>query len=153
MISDSNLDNFFSDYLVVNSNPYELISVDTFKENGLIKTKQIKQTIDLVEVSSPIQLILNNQNFEYINYYPKSILKKLFNIKNDKQMIFTGSENNFVLMSKKTSEIFKTNCKTHLIDEDDKVIIGNRCLLATYQSGEKEYAWCDTDNFKTILIR
>jgi hypothetical protein len=148
-----NLDNFFSDFLVVHSNPYELISFETLKENGTIKTKQHKQTIELIEVSSPIELILNNGNFQYIDYYPNSFLKKIFNIKNDKEMNFTGNENNFVLMSKKTAEIFKTNCKVHLIEEDDKVIIGNRSLLITYQSGEKSYAWCDVNNFKTIIIR
>mgnify|MGYP003342607466 CR=1 FL=1 len=147
------LNNFFSDEISVDTNTYELVTTEKYKEAGQLKTKTDKKTLHLVEVQNPVELITSNGNFEYIDYYPKSFFKKIFNIRNTKNMSFEGDENNFVLMSEKTSKIFKTNCKVYPLNEDDKVIIGQRSLLITNQSGEKLFAWCDKSNFKTLLIR
>ena len=141
---------FFDDFVFADSNPFNLSYIETFKESEKIISKEIKKTIDLTEIESPIDLILNNNNFEIVDYYPKSILKRIF--KKNKQLGFEGDENNFVFMSEKTSKIFKTNCKIYPLSEDDKVVIGKRSQLIIYQKENKLFGHVNQENIKTILI-
>lgn len=148
-----NSSHLFSDFITVDKNPYDLELFETFKENGEIKSKTNKIKIDLQKVNSPVDLILNNCNFEIVDYYPKTLFKKIFNIKKSDKLQFIGDENNFVFMSEKTSKIFKTNCKVYSLEEDDKVIIGTRTLLVIFKDKDTNYMWVDQSNYKTILIR
>lgn len=154
MIDTQDLTHLFSDFIIADSNPFNLTLTETFKEGGEVKSKEIKHRIDLIEVSSPTEVIFKNSNTEIIDYYPKTWFKKIFNIKNLKELPnISLDENSFVFMSEKTSKIFKTESKVYNLEEDDKIIIGKRSLLIIFNKEGKTYAWSDPSNYKTILIR
>ena len=82
MINTEDFSDFFDNFIIADSNPFNINYTETYKENGKVVSKDVKQTIELVEVSSPVDLIINNSNIETVDYYPKTFLKKLFKIKN-----------------------------------------------------------------------
>jgi hypothetical protein len=153
MINEKNFSHLFSDFVIADSNPFKLSTQETYKEGGELKSKTNDINIDLAEVNSPIDLILTNNNFEIVEYYPNTFLKKLFRLKNSDGLKFDGTDNHFVFMSEKTSKIFKTNCKVYPLQEDNKVIIGRRSMIIIHQKDEKYFMWSDPSNYKTILIR
>lgn len=152
MIDIENYSDFFDDYLTADSKSFSIINIEKYKEGGQIKSKETSQKVELVEVNSPIDLILNNQNFEVIDYYPKTIFKKLFG-KKTKLEFDQIDRNSFIFASEKTSKLFSLNATTHILQEDDKIIIGKRTMLVTYQDGDKLYAWSEPSSYKTILLR
>lgn len=153
MINTEDFSDFFDNFIIADSNPFNLNYTETYKENGKIVSKDVKQTIELTEVSSPIDLIINNSNIETVDYYPKTFLKKLFKIKNKVNLSFESDDNYFVFLSDKTSQIFKTDCKRYNLEEDDKVIIVKKSSIIIYEENNKLFACSDPSNFRTILIR
>lgn len=153
MINTEDFLKFFDNFIIADSNPFNLNYTETYKEGGEVKSKDIKETIQLTEVNSPIDLIINNSNKETLDYYPKSFFKKLFNIKSKTTLGFEGGDEYFIFMSEKTSQIFKTNCKIYNLEEDDKVVIAKKSSIIIYQKKDKLFAYSDPLNYKTLLIR
>jgi hypothetical protein len=153
MINTEDFSDFFDNFIIADSNPFNLNYTETYKENGKVVSKDVKQTIELVEVSSPVDLIINNSNIETVDYYPKTFLKKLFKIKNKVNLSFESDDSYFVFLSDKTSQIFKTDCKRYNLEEDDKVIIVKKSSIIIYEENNKLFAYSDPSNFRTILIR
>lgn len=141
---------FFDDIIISNEKTFCLNYKETFKEGDVIKFKEINETLELIEVKSPLDLIIDNPNIESVDWYPKNIFSKLF--KKREKIKFEGDENHFVMISEKTKSIFNTNCKTFEIKEDNKVIIGKRGRLIISKSEGKLFANIDFKNYKTILI-
>jgi len=152
MINFEELTTFFNDFIKADSNPYIVISKKVYKENGEVKTDYKKEEIILQEVKTPLDILLNNQNIEYIDYYPKTFFKKLFNIKGKNNLHFEGDDSNFILMSENTQKIFKTNCNIHTIEKDDVIIIGKRDRLIYLQIDNKLFVNLK-DNIKTLILR
>jgi hypothetical protein len=152
MIDYSELSKYFDDIIEANSNPFFISWSETYKEGGELKTKYHKEEIRLEKVDSFIELIINNNNIEEIDYYPKTFFKKLFNIK-DKHPQFDGDDSNFVLMSEKTQKEFKTNCVVYPLDEDNKVIVGKRTRLIYQIKDNDIYVNIDKSKFNTKILK
>jgi len=148
----NNLD-YFDFVIKADSNPFKIYSEEKYKVEGEIKTKQTVETINLQKENSIIDAIINNKNIEEVDYYPKTFWKKLFGIKSKSNLSFTGDENHFVFMSKKTQKIFKTNCTVYEIDKDDKVVICKRDRLVYYIESDQLYVNINQDNYKTIILK
>lgn len=144
---------YFNDIIKADSNPFLLSSSQVFKQNGEVKTKFIREKIELTETKSIIDLIHNNKNIEEIDYYPKTFFKKIFNIKSKVDLGFESDDDYFVLMSKKTQKIFPTNCPVYHINVDDKIIIGKRSRLVYQISEDKLFINIDENNYKTIILK
>lgn len=152
MINTDELHNFFDEIIIADSNPFTISYVETYKESGEIKTKKKNELLELKEIDSILDLI-ENDNIKVLDYYPKTFFKKIFNIRGKCELKFDGDENNFVFMSEKTSKLFKTNCKTYNLNEDNKIIIGKRSRLIIYQKEGKTFTHLDKENFRTIIIK
>lgn len=151
MINFEELSLFFSDIIKADSNPYFITSKEVLKENGEIKTKYLKEEISLEEVSSVIDLIINNESVEYIDYYPKTFIKKIFNIKNEIDLsLFDKS--NFILISDKTKKMLNIKSDTYKIESDDKIIFGERGRLIYYEDDGKLFVNIKS-KLKTIILR
>lgn len=152
MIDIENYSDFFDDYLTADNKSFTIVNTEKYKESGELKSKETSQRVELIEVNSPIDLILDNQNFEVIDYYPKTIFKKLFG-KKPKLELEQVDNNSFIFASETTSKLLSSNVKTHKLNEDNKIIIGKRTMLVTYQDGGKLYAWSEPSSYRTILLR
>jgi predicted RND superfamily exporter protein len=151
MINFEELSLFFSDIIKADSNPYFITSKEVLKENGEIKTKYLKEEISLEEVSSVIDLIINNESVEYIDYYPKTFIKKIFNIKNEIDLsLFDKS--NFILISDKTKKMLNIKSDTYKIESDDKIIFGERGRLIYYEDDGKLFININKSKLKTIIL-
>lgn len=144
-------ENFFDEILLVDSKSCNLTQRETYKEKGELKTKEINISVELIEVESPLDLIINNHNTEIVNYYPNNIFERIF--KRRKNLKFDFDDSVFILSSDKTKSILDTDCKIYEIKEDNKIIIGKRTRLIGYQSGEKIYAYADPESYKTLIIK
>jgi hypothetical protein len=153
MFDTSELYLYYDNVIQADSNPFLISERVIYKENGEVKSKFINEEISLEEVNSFLQLILNNTQIEEVDFYPKTFFKKLFNIKSKKEIGFEGDSNFFVMMSKSTKKIFKTNCQVYNIEEDNKVIIGKRSRIVYQIKDGKLFINVNKDNFKTILIK
>ena len=81
MIDINEWSNLFSDFMIANTNPFELTLTSKCKVGDQIVTQTEVQMIDLVLVKSAAELISKNKGaVEEINFYPKSIFKKIFRI-------------------------------------------------------------------------
>lgn len=153
MIDETKLYLYFDDVIEANSNPFLISQRVTYKEDGKVKSKFINEEIQLEKADSITDPILNNQNVEEVDYYPKTFLKRLFKINSKKELLFEGGSDHFVMMSKSTEKIYKTNCPVYHIEEDDKVIIGKRSRIIYQLLDGNLFLNVDKNNFKTILIR
>jgi hypothetical protein len=154
MINFEELNIFFNDIIKADSNPYFITTKEVIKEDGEIKTKYIKEEIILEEVDDIFDLILNNDSIEYIDYYPKTFFKKLFNIKEKVNLSLNLDDSKFVLISDKTNKIVNINCNNIItIEDNDKIIIGDRSRLVYYEDNDKLFINIDKSKLKTIIIR
>ncbi len=153
MIDYSELSKYFDDIIEAQNNPFIISYSETYKEHGDVKTKYLKEEIHLEKVDSIISLIINNNNIEEIDYYPKKFFRRLLNIKNQKNLRFDGNESNFVFMSEKTQKEFKTNCVIYPIEEDNKIIIGTRTRLIYQIKGDDIYINLDKSKFRTVILK
>lgn len=153
MTDNSDLYNYYDDVLEANSNPFLISQRVIYKENDQVKSKFVNEELYLEEVNSFLDPILNNQNIEEVDYFPKTFFKKLFRIKSKKELGFEGDSNYFVMMSKSTEKIFKTNCNVYYIEENNKVIIGKRSRIVYQLVNDKILVNVNKENFKTILIK
>lgn len=152
MINFEELSLFFSDIIKADSNPYFITSKEVLKENGEIKTKYLKEEISLEEVSSVIDLIINNESVEYIDYYPKNFIKKIFNIKNEIDLSLYLDKSNFILISDKTKKMLNIKSDTYKIESDDKIIFGERGRLIYYEDDGKLFININKSKLKTIIL-
>lgn len=146
------LSNFFDEFIEVDANPYNISYQEIYKENGVIKKRSINEEFYLDKFNHITDLF--KSNIESIDHYPKTFLKRIFNIKNNDGMEFYSDDKNYIiLMSEKTSKIFKTNLKVNFIDEDDKVIILKRGRLIYYKSENDIYGYIDKENYRVLSIK
>lgn len=151
MIDWNELNNFFDNVIVSDSNPFHLNYTETYKVGSNITSKEVNEIIELYEVKSPLELIINNKNIEQVNYYPKNIFQKLF--KKRPEIKFDGDETNFILLSDNLKDIFKTNCLTYNLNEDNKVVIGKKGRLIIMEESGKIFANINDENYRTIIVK
>lgn len=151
MINLEELSLFFDEIIESNSETFQLDYKETFKEDGEIKNKIVIERIKLEPIQNIYQLF-ETKNIEVLDYYPKTFVKKLFNIKSFKHFTIEGDESNFVICSENTSKIIKTNCKIHNYLIDNKIVFGKRGRLIFHRKDDMFYAKADSKNFKIYLI-
>jgi hypothetical protein len=123
--------NLFDPVIEANSNPFQIISKQVYKQNGEIKINNLSESIDLTPINSIIEDIIQNCEIEVIDFYPKGILQKIFKKRNLNNLKEINS--NLILISQNTkSKLSKYSVviEDHYeIDIEDILIIGDRGRL------------------------
>lgn len=152
MLDFEKISNYYTDFILADSNPYKLISKETFKKNGEITSKVEEKLISLHEIS-PEDLILKATKVEKIDYHPKSLIKKIFRKKNKVNINVDKVEDYFILTSKKTSKIINTNCAVYdSLEIDGKFFLVKRGKLIYQIVSNTIYSFTDGESIEYQII-
>lgn len=123
--------NLFDPVIEANSNPFQIKSKQVYKQNGEIKINNLSESIDLIPIKSITEDIIQNCEIETIDFYPKSILQKIFKKRNLNNLKEINS--NLILISQNTKSKlskYSVSIKEHYeLDIEDILIIGDRGRL------------------------
>lgn len=142
MLDFEELSKYYTDFIIADSNPYKLVTSQTFKVNGEINSINNEDIIHLEEIN-PKDLALKSHYIEEIEYYPKSFFKKIFWKKPKIELVFDNPDDHFIFVSDKTKSIINTNCNTYNLEDDNRIILGERGRLIYYISNNKIYSYTD----------
>lgn len=123
--------NLFDPVIEANSNPFQIKSKQVYKQNGEIKINNLSESIDLAPINSIIDDIIQNCEIEIIDFYPKSILQKVFKKRNLNTLKEINS--NLILVNLNTKN--KLSKHSVVIEDhyelniEDILIIGDRGRL------------------------
>ena len=151
MLDFEELSKYYTDFIVVNSNPYKLITKQVYKKNGEIEFITNEELIHLEEIN-PKDLVLKSQEVEEIDYYPKSFFKRIFWKKNKIELVFDNPDEHFIFVSEKTKQIINTNCTIYNLKDDNKIILGQRGKLVYHISDDKIYSYTDCRSIEYSVI-
>ena len=157
---------YFNEVIWVDENPVEFTISETFKENGNIKTSnkvEVYQLQDLLVTSLEdtntflFELMSGCQSKE-LDFYPKNIVSKLFNLKSNKQLkkeLDGLTSNNWIITS---NEIYDTYIKdlgynVYLSDEfENQIVIGEKSSKFILNKNLKEF-YLDKSNIRVIKLK
>ena len=151
MLDFEELSKYYTDFIVVNSNPYKLITKQVYKKNGEIEFITNEELIHLEEIN-PKDLVLKSHEVEEIDYYPKSFFKRIFWKKNKIELVFDNPDEYFIFVSEKTKQIINTNCTIYNLEDDNKIILGQRGKLVYQISDDKIYSYTDCRSIEYSVI-
>ena len=131
---------YFNEVIWVDKNPAQFTISETFKENGIVRSSTKEEFIHLQDLLVSSLEDINKFLFELIldcnsidlNFYPKNMITKLFNIKSNKQLkkeLYSLTSNNWIITS---NEIYDTYIKdlgynVYLSDQfENKIVIGEK---------------------------
>jgi hypothetical protein len=146
---ESKLSNIFSEIFYVDSNPYVQIIRQTYKQDGQLKLKSIKEEIKLDSLTldkSSTNILTpecNNSGIIdkvseccesiYVDFYPKNILQRIFRDKTKNILIeLEGKDYDYLITNDKVYSKIKDHIKTPIFIENNinnKVILGRRGKL------------------------
>lgn len=148
MLDFEDLSIYYTDFIKADSNPYKLVTVQTYKNNGELKSKIEQKLISLEEID-PKYLVLKANKIEEIDYYPKSLFKKIFRKKNKVNINVDKVEEYFILTSNKTSKIINTNCTVYdSLKVDNKFFLVKRGKLIYLMEDNKIYSFTDGETIE-----
>jgi hypothetical protein len=157
---------YFSEVIWVDENPAQFSISETFKENGKIKVSTKDEFFhlqDLLVTSLEdankflFELMLDCNSID-IDFYPKNIITKLFNIKSNKQLkkeLDGLTSNNWIITS---NQIYDTYMKdlgynVYLSDEfENKIVIGEKSCKLILNKNLKEF-YLDKSNIRVINLK
>ena len=157
---------YFDEVIWVDQNPVEFTISETFKENGNIRTSnkvEVYQLQDLLVTSLEdtntflFELMSGCQSKE-LDFYPKNIVSKLFNLKSNKQLkkeLDGLTLNNWIITS---NQIYDTYIKdlgynVYLSDEfENQIVIGEKSSKFILNKNLKEF-YLDKSNIRVIKLK
>lgn len=157
---------YFNEVIWVDENPAQFTISETFKENGIVRSSVKKEFFHLQDLLVTSLEDINNFLFEQIldcnsidiNFYPKNIITKLFNIRSNKRLkreLHNLASNNWIITS---NEIYDTYIKdlgynVYLSDEfKNKIIIGEKDSKLILNKNLKEF-YLDKSKIKVINLK
>jgi hypothetical protein len=157
---------YFNEVIWVDENPVEFTISETFKENGNIKTSnkvEVYQLQDLLvtsleDTNTFLFELMSDCKTKEINFYPKNIVSKLFNLKSNKQLkkeLDGLTSNNWIITS---NHIYDTYIKdlgynVYLSDKfEDQIVIGEKSSKFILNKNLKEF-YLDKSNIRVIKLK
>jgi hypothetical protein len=151
MLDFEELSKYYTDFIVANSNPYKLITKQVFKKNGEIEFVTNQELIHLEEIN-PKDLVLKSSEIKEIDYHPKSFFKRIFGKKYKIELVFDNPDKHFIFVSEKTKQIINTNCTTYNLEDDNRIILGERGKLVYHTNGNEIYSYTDCRSIEYLVI-
>lgn len=160
------LSSYFNEIIWVDENPVKFTIDEIFKENGNIRTSnkvEVYKLQDLLVTSlEDINKFLFEQmldcNSTNINFYPKNIITKLFNIKSNKQLkkeLHNLTSNNWIITSNKIYDTYIKDLgyNVYLSDEfGNKIVIGDKSSKFILNKNLKEF-YLDKTKIRVISLK
>ncbi len=157
---------YFNEVIWVDKNPAQFTISETFKENGIVRSSTKEEFIHLQDLLVSSLEDINKFLFELIldcnsidlNFYPKNMITKLFNIKSNKQLkkeLYSLTSNNWIITS---NEIYDTYIKdlgynVYLSDQfENKIVIGEKNSKLILNKNLKEF-YLDKSKIKVINLK
>jgi hypothetical protein len=157
---------YFNEVIWVDENPAQFTISETYKENGTIKVSTKDEFFHLQDLLITSLEDINKFLFEQmldcnstdLNFYPKNIITKLFNIKSNKRLkneLNSLTSNNWIITS---NEIYDTYIKdlgynVYLSDEfQNKIVIGEKDSKLIINRNLKEF-YLDKTKIKVINLK
>ena len=155
---------YFNEVIWVDENPVNIS--ETYKENGVIKVSTKDELFHLQDLLVTSLEDINKFLFEQmldcnstdINFYPKNIITKLFNIRSNKRLkneLHSLTSNNWIITS---NEIYDTYIKdlgynVYLSDEfENKIVIGEKDSKLILNKNLKEF-YLDKTKIRVINLK
>jgi hypothetical protein len=157
---------YFNEVIWVDENPVKFTISETFKENGIVRSSTKEEFIHLQDLLVTSLEDINKFLFEKmldcnstdINFYPKNIITKLFNIRSNKRLkneLHSLTSNNWIITS---NEIYDTYIKdlgynVYLSDEfENKIVIGEKDSKLILNKNLKEF-YLDKTKIRVINLK
>jgi hypothetical protein len=157
---------YFNEVIWVDENPVKFTISETFKENGIVRSSTKEEFIHLQDLLVTSLEDINKFLFEQmldcnstdINFYPKNIITKLFNIRSNKRLkneLHSLTSNNWIITS---NEIYDTYIKdlgynVYLSDEfENKIVIGEKDSKLILNKNLKEF-YLDKTKIRVINLK
>ena len=157
---------YFNEVIWVDENPVEFTISETFKENGNIKTSnkvEVYQLQDLLvtsleDTNTFLFELMSDCRSKELNFYPKNIVSKLFNLKSNKRLkkeLDGLTSNNWIITS---NEIYDTYIKdlgynVYLSDGfENQIVIGEKSSKLILNKNLKEF-YLDKSNIRVIKLK
>jgi hypothetical protein len=157
---------YFNEVIWVDENPVKFTISETFKENGIVRSSTKEEFIHLQDLLVTSLEDINKFLFEQIldcnsidlNFYPKNIITKLFNLKSNKRVkseLHSLTSNNWIITS---NDIYDTYMKdlgynVYLSDEfENKIVIGEKSSKLILNKNLKEF-YLDKSNIRVINLK
>ena len=158
MINIDNFQRYFEPIIEVDSNPFQLVSQTTYKENGKLQSQTYEESIELKTIDSDLlKYIIENSESDIIRLYPHNFFQRLFNNKK-KNLLKTLKDINsdeFIFMSQSTFDklLHLGIYVTPIIDDigEDIILIASRERLVIRQSDKLEVNY-NTDCFRILRL-
>jgi hypothetical protein len=157
---------YFNEVIWVDENPAQFTISETFKENGKIKVSTKDEFFHLQDLLVTSLEDTNKFLFEQmldcnsidIDFYPKNIITKLFNLKSNKKLkkeLDGLTSNNWMITS---NQIYDTYMKdlgynVYLSDEfENKIVIGDKSCKLILNRNLKEF-YLDKSKIRVINLK
>lgn len=157
---------YFNEVIWVDKNPVEFTISETFKENGNIKTSnkvevyqlQYLLVTSLEDTNTFLFQLMSDCQTKELDFYPKNILSKLFNLRSNKQLkkeLDGLTSNNWIITS---NEIYDTYIKdlgynVYLSDGfENQIVIGEKSSKLILNKNLKEF-YLDKSNIRVIKLK
>ena len=158
MINIDNFQKYFEPIIEVDSNPFQLVSQTTYKENGKLQSQTYEESIELKTIDSDLlKDIIENSESDTVRLYPHNFFQRLFNNKK-KNLLKTLKHINsdeFIFMSQSTFDklLHLGIYVIPIIDniDEDIILIASRERLIIRQSDKLEVNY-NTDCFRTLRL-
>lgn len=158
MINIDNFQKYFEPIIEVNSNPFQLVSQITYKENGQLKSETFKESIELIAIDSDLlKDILKKSESEVVRLYTHNLFQKLFiNKKKNLLRILKKIDNDkFIFMNQYTfDKLLNMGIYLNPIIDDigeDIILISSITRLIIRQSDKLEVNY-NKDCFRTLRL-
>jgi len=157
---------YFNEVVWVDENPAQFTIFETFKENGIVKVSTKQETFHLQDLLVTSFEDTNKFLFEQmldcnsidINFYPKNIITKIFNltsIKRLKKELDGLTSNNWIITSNKIYDTYMKDLgyNVYLSDEfENKIIIGDKSCKLILNRNLKEF-YLDKSKIRVINLK
>lgn len=154
MIDINEWSDLFSDLIIATENPFKLTLTTKCKVGDQIVTSTQTQWINLLPVESAGELISKNKgSVEEINFYPKSVFKKIFRIYDLRALNKIEIGGNIAFISRALKPFFPNQTYIRDLEEDNKIIIYQKAPVVVLEEGNKIWAWSDPENYRNILVK
>jgi len=157
---------YFNEVIWVDENPVEFTISETFKENGNIKTSnkvEVYRLQDLLvtsleDTNTFLFEIMSDCKTKEINFYPKNIVSKLFNLKSNKQLkkeLDGLTSNNWIITSNHIYDTYIKDLEYNVYLSDDfenQIVIGEKSSKLIINKNLKEF-YLDKSNIRVIKLK